>query len=199
QEPRLLPLDLLPRPRRRRSRAGHRLTRLHRRRAGRRARPRLQAPRLARARPPGHQSEPAGHRQPRVRRPLQVKRAIALAVLFGAAGLAISLWLLGENLASVTRLPLWALGLGAVLVGVNYLAGAVRLHLLTAMVDHPITLVGAVRAYALGLFSAALTPGNAGQAPAVVLSFTGDGMPASRAWSVNLYVWVLDLVLLTYS
>lgn len=128
-----------------------------------------------------------------------MKRAIALAVLFGVVGLAISLWLLGENLSSVTRLPLWALALGVVLVAVNYLAGAVRLYLLSAMVDHPVTLPGALRAYALGLFSASLTPGNAGQAPAVVLSFTTDGMPASRAWSVNLYVWVLDLVLLAYS
>lgn len=128
-----------------------------------------------------------------------MRRAIALAVVFGVAGLGVSLWLLGENLASITRLPLWGLGLGVLLVGVNYLSGGVRLYLLSSMVDHPITLVGALRAYALGLFSAALTPGNAGQAPAVVLSFTGDGMPASRAWSVNLYVWVLDLVLLAYS
>jgi len=32
-----------------------------------------------------------------------------------------------------------------------------------------------------------------------VLSFTSDGMTASRAWSVNFYVWILDLVLLAYS
>lgn len=128
-----------------------------------------------------------------------MKRAIALAVLFGVAGLAISLWFLGESLSSVTRLPLWALAAGGLLVCANYLAGGVRLHMLTAMVGHPIGLGASIRAYALGLFSAALTPGNAGQAPAVVLSFTGDGMPASRAWSVNLYIWVLDLVLLAYS
>lgn len=128
-----------------------------------------------------------------------MRRAIALAVLFGVAGLGISLWFLGESLLSVTRLPLWALAVGALLVGVNYLAGGLRLYLLTAMVGHPIGLGASIRAYALGLFSAAITPGNAGQAPAVVLSFTGDGMPASRAWSVNLYVWVLDLVLLAYS
>src|SRR5690606_29570365 len=61
------------------------------------------------------------------------------------------------------------------------------------------SLMACLRAYALGLFTSAITPGSAGQAPAVVLSFTRDGMPASRAWSVNVYVWVLDLAFLAYS
>lgn len=117
----------------------------------------------------------------------------------GIVGLGITLWFLGESLASVTRLPFWAVAVGIGLVAVNYLAGGARLHLLTRMVGHRISLGGSIRAYALGLFSAAATPGNAGQAPAVVLSFTSDGMVASRAWSVNLYVWILDLVLLAYS
>lgn len=117
----------------------------------------------------------------------------------GVVGLGITLWFLGESLASVTRLPFWAVGVGAALVAVNYLAGGARLHLLSRMVGHPISLSGSIRAYALGLFSAAATPGNAGQAPAVVLSFTSDGMVASRAWSLNFYVWILDLVFLAYS
>lgn len=117
----------------------------------------------------------------------------------GVIGLGITLWFLGESLASVTRLPVWALGVGAALVVVNYLAAAARLHLLSRMVGHSISFSASLRAYALGLFSAAATPGNAGQAPAVVLSLTSDGMAASRAWSLNFYVWILDLVWLAYS
>lgn len=128
-----------------------------------------------------------------------MKRAIAFAVLFGILGLAATLWLLGEDIASLARIPASATAIGIGLLLLNYLAAALRLKILVRMAKHDLSLAACLRAYALGLFTSAITPGSAGQAPAVVLSLARDGMPAARAWSVNVYVWVLDLVLLAYS
>lgn len=128
-----------------------------------------------------------------------MRRAIAFAALFGVLGLAATLWLLGENIASLGRIPAPAIAIGIGLLALNYLAATVRLKVLVGMANHDLSLAACLRAYALGLFTSALTPGSAGQAPAVVLSFARDGMPAARAWSVNVYVWVLDLVFLAYS
>lgn len=128
-----------------------------------------------------------------------MRRAIAFAVLFGVLGLAAMLWLLGENVGSLGRIPASATAIGVGLLLINYLAAALRLKMLVKMAKYDLSMMACLRAYALGLFTSAITPGSAGQAPAVVLSFTRDGMPAARAWSVNVYVWVLDLVLLAYS
>lgn len=128
-----------------------------------------------------------------------MRRAIAFAALFGALGLMVTLWLLGEDISSLGSLPFSAIAIGVALLAVNYLAATVRLKLLVRMAAHDLSFMACLRAYALGLFTSAVTPGSAGQAPAVVLSFTRDGMPASRAWSVNVYVWVLDLAFLAYS
>lgn len=128
-----------------------------------------------------------------------MRRGAWLALVFGAGGLAVTLWLLGEDLGSLGRVPAWAFAVGAALVVVNYAAGAVRLRLLTALGGRPLPLGACLRAYALGLFTAAITPGSAGQAPAVALALMRDGLTGAAAWSVNAYVWVLDLAFLAYS
>lgn len=128
-----------------------------------------------------------------------MRRGAWLAVLFGLAGLAVTMWLLGGSLRSLGRVPAWAFAVGAALVVANYLAGAVRLRVLTTLGGHPLTFGSCLRAYSLGLLSASITPGSAGQAPAVALSFVRDGLTGAQAWSVNVYVWVLDLAFLAYS
>ncbi len=128
-----------------------------------------------------------------------MRRGAWLALLFGAGGLVVTTWLLGENLASLGRVPAWAFVVGAALLAVNYLAAAARLQLLTRLSGHPLPLGACLRAYALGLLSAAITPGSAGQAPAMALALVRDGLTGVAAWSVNVYVWVLDLAFLAYS
>ncbi len=128
-----------------------------------------------------------------------VIRAIVLSVVLGALGVLATLWWLGESITTVAMVPLWALAAGAGFTALNYLSGALRLTLLTRLTGDPVGFGGSLRAYALGLLSAAITPGGSGQAPAVVLSLVRDGVPAARAWSVNVYVWVLDLFFLTWS
>ncbi|MEJ2289603.1 MAG: lysylphosphatidylglycerol synthase transmembrane domain-containing protein, partial [Deinococcales bacterium] len=128
-----------------------------------------------------------------------IVRAVALSVILGALGVLATFWWLGESITSVARVPVWALAAGAALTAVNYLCGAVRLSVLTRMTGQPVGFGRSLRAYGLGLLSAAITPGGTGQAPAVVLSLVRDGVPASQAWSVNVYVWVVDLFFLTWS
>lgn len=128
-----------------------------------------------------------------------MRRGAWLALLFGAGGLAVTMWLLGGSLASLGRVPAWAFLVGTALVVVNYLAAGVRLRLLTHLGGHPLPMSACLRAYALGLFSAAITPGSAGQAPAVALALVRGGLSGAAAWSLNVYVWVLDLAFLTYS
>src|SRR5690606_28845142 len=197
--PHVLQQRLLPRARRGRDRARHQGAGHDGRRAPRGARARLQAARLARAGEAGDQGPAPGHGEPRVHPPLPMRRGAWLALVFGAGGLAVTLWLLGEDLGSLGRVPAWAFAVGAALVVVNYAAGAVRLRLLTALGGRPLPLGACLRAYALGLFTAAITPGSAGQAPAVALALMRDGLTGAAAWSVNVYVWVLDLAFLAYS
>ncbi|MBX3142810.1 MAG: flippase-like domain-containing protein [Trueperaceae bacterium] len=126
-------------------------------------------------------------------------RAALLAIVFGVAGIFATLWLLGESVSTLGRLPLPALAVGVLLVVANYAAGAHRLWLLMRYARAPVTFIQSLRAYAVGLFTAAASPGSAGQAPAVVLSLTRDGVPASRAWSANVHIWALDLAFLAWS
>lgn len=126
-------------------------------------------------------------------------RTIGLAVALGIAGIALTLWWLGEDLATLGRVPIGAFAAAVGLLLLNYLCGATRLLILTRVNDHPIGFWRSLRAYIMGLFSAAVTPGGSGQAPAVVLSLLRDGVPATTAWSINVYVWVLDLFFLAWS
>ena len=123
-------------------------------------------------------------------------RAVALSVALGVAGLGLVLWWLGEDLASALRVPLWAYGVGLVLAALNYLAGAARLMLLSAIDNESLPFMKALRGYSLGLFSAAITPGSAGQAPAMVVSLVADGVSATRSWSMAVRVWIVDLIFL---
>ncbi len=128
-----------------------------------------------------------------------MSRGAWLAVLFGMAGLAVTMWLLGGSVRSLARVPAWSFAVGAALVVANYVAGMVRLRLISSLGGHPLPHGSCLREYALGLFSAAVTPGSAGQAPAVALALLRDGLTGAQAWSINVYVWVLDLAFLTYS
>ncbi len=122
-----------------------------------------------------------------------------MSILLSAAGIAATFWWLDEDFASLGLVPFWAILVGALLVVVNYAFGAIRLALLTSLAGSPVGLGRSLRAYALGLFGAAITPGGGGQAPALVLSLIRDGVPAPKAWSVTVYVWILDLVFLIWS
>lgn len=126
-------------------------------------------------------------------------RAILLSIVLGAAGIVATFLWLGEDLSTLTLVPVWAIAVGIVLTMVNYACGGLRIALLTRLAGSPVGFVRGLRAYAIGLFGAAITPGGGGQAPALVLSLIRDGVPAPKSWSVTVYVWILDLFFLTWS
>lgn len=123
-------------------------------------------------------------------------RAVALSVALGLAGLGLVLWWLGEDLSSALRVPAWAYAVGLGLALLNYLAGAARLRVLSRIEGERLSFIVALRAYSLGLFSAAITPGSAGQAPAMVVSLVADRVTARRAWTMAVRVWIVDLIFL---
>lgn len=128
-----------------------------------------------------------------------IARAVLLSVVLGLVGVGVTFWLLGEELASLTRIPVWALLAGVALLLLNYLCGGLRIVLLTRVLERPIDLWRSTRAYILGLFSSAVTPGGSGQAPATVLALIRDGLAPAESMSVTVYVWVLDLFFLAWS
>lgn len=126
-------------------------------------------------------------------------KAALIAVGLGIVGLIFSFWLLGENLSTAWTVPTWAYAVGLGLAAVGYAAGALRLVILARRAGENLGFIPALRAYAVGLLMAALTPGSAGQAPAVALSLVRGGMSAATAWTINVRVWILDLVFLAWS
>lgn len=119
--------------------------------------------------------------------------------MLGAAGIVATFLWLGEDLSSLTFVPAWAIAIGVGLTLVNYACGGLRIAILTHLAGTPVGFGRGLRAYAIGLFGAAITPGGGGQAPALVLSLIRDGVPAAKSWSVTVYVWILDLFFLTWS
>ena len=103
------------------------------------------------------------------------------------------------NWQALTRLNARALLLSFSLLGLNYLLGGGRLYWLARLADASITFARCVRAYLLGLVAAAVTPGGSGNAPAVGVSLQKSGLPAVQAWSVTLYIALLDLFFVAWS
>lgn len=126
-------------------------------------------------------------------------RAISLAIALGVLGFGLVVWWLGEDLGSALRVPPWAYAAGLGLLVLNYAAGTVRFKVLARLESEPLTWLAALRAYALGLFAASITPGSSGQAPAMVTSLAYDGMAAPRAWSIAIAVWITDLLVLAFT
>ncbi|MBX3140663.1 MAG: flippase-like domain-containing protein [Trueperaceae bacterium] len=126
-------------------------------------------------------------------------RAVVIAVVIGLGSVGITFWALGENIRTALSVPYWAYLCGLGLACLNYLSGALRLRWLARHAGADLGFVPALRAYALGLTSAAITPSSAGQAPAVAFSLVAGGIPAATAWTINVRVWALDLVFLGWS
>ncbi len=126
-------------------------------------------------------------------------RATILAMVLGIAGSGLTFWFLGESLGNLTRVPIWSLSVGIGLLLINYLFGGIRIYMLARVLKRPLGMWPSTRAYILGLFSSAVTPGGSGQAPAVVLALIRDGLSPAHSMSITVYVWVLDLFYLAWS
>ena len=123
----------------------------------------------------------------------------AIAAVFGLVGLGAVL-LVGDpgDLLAVRNLSAWALFSSTLLLGWSFLCGGLRLRLLARTLGYRLRLPSAVRTHILGLFSAAVTPSGSGNAPAIALLLTRDGLTRTHAWSVALYTGLVDLLLFAW-
>lgn len=69
-----------------------------------------------------------------------------------------------------------------------------RLKLLAAAANRPLSLWQGIRIHILGLFSAAVTPGGSGNAPVMVLGLLGMGVSQSKAWAIVIYTSIMDIL-----
>ncbi len=103
------------------------------------------------------------------------------------------------DLNQLFRLKNWAIFTSLGLLLLSYLAGASRLVVLARLMGKRINFLRAVRAYILGLFSAAVTPSGSGNAIAIAFSLQRDGLKPPTAWSITIYTSVLDLLFFAWS
>ena len=126
---------------------------------------------------------------------MKLARAVVFSAVFGLTGLGAVL-VFGEpsDLLAVRNLSGPALLWSVLLLGLSFLCGGLRISLLARTLGYRLRLPSAVRSHVLGLFSAAVTPSGSGNAPAIALMLTRDGLSGPHAWSVALYTGVVDLI-----
>ena len=104
------------------------------------------------------------------------------AALFGLLGLGAAL-LFGEleDFLAIRELSYRTLLLSALLLGLSFVCGGLRLQLLGRTVGDTLRLPSAVRAHILGAFSAAVTPSGSGNALAIAAMKLGAGSAIGSA------------------
>jgi uncharacterized protein (TIRG00374 family) len=128
-------------------------------------------------------------------------RTILVSLVLSVAGiLAFVLWL-GDpaDLRELGRLSLPALAGSLLLLSASFLAGGLRLSVLVGMAGERVAVWRSTRAFVLGLFGAAVTPGGGGNGPAIALSLIRDGVRSSVAWSITVYGSIADLLFFAWS
>ncbi len=126
---------------------------------------------------------------------MRILRPLLISAVFGLLGLGAAL-VFGqpEDLLVIRKLSVRTLGWSALLLAASFLCGGLRVRLLAGTLGYRVRLPSAVRGHILGLFSAAVTPSGSGNAPAIALMLTRDGLDKAHAWSVALYTGVVDLL-----
>jgi glycosyltransferase 2 family protein len=126
---------------------------------------------------------------------------MALSLALGLLGIAISGWWRGDvvDLAALARVGPAGIGAAALLLVLSHAAGGLRLLLLARVAGTPVSPWHALRAYLLGLVSAAVTPSGGGHALAMAWTLHRGGMPGATAWAVALYTTVLDITFYAWS
>jgi uncharacterized protein (TIRG00374 family) len=125
-----------------------------------------------------------------------VKRAVTLSLVFSLLAAGGVVFVLGnpQDLRALGRLQVTTILACFGLITLSYLAGACRILILVRQSGYRLGFWRAGRAYILGLFSAAVTPGGGGHGVAIAFTLQRDGLSGSSAWSTAVYLGVLDLL-----
>lgn len=122
-------------------------------------------------------------------------RPLLLSLAFGVLGLGAAL-IFGKpkDLLVIRQLSPQTLLFCILLMLISFLSGGLRVLFLVHQLGYRLRFWSAVRSHILGLFSAAITPSGSGNAPAIALMLSRDGVSTPHAWSVALYTGVVDLL-----
>ncbi len=104
--------------------------------------------------------------------------------------------------ARTYRLPTRSLPLTLLIAGASaayWIIPALRLRALSAVQGHRLPLGTGLLIHVAGLFSAAVTPGGSGSAPAIAAGLRRAGVPFGRGVGVAVQVTVLDLVFFAWA
>jgi glycosyltransferase 2 family protein len=121
--------------------------------------------------------------------------AVGLSLALGVLGIGLFGWWRGGlgDLAAIGRIGPAGIAAATMLLAVSHGSGGLRLLVLARAAGTPVAPWHALRAYLLGLVSAAVTPSGGGHALAMAWALRRAGVPGATAWAVSLYTTVLDL------
>ena len=129
-------------------------------------------------------------------------QALSISLAFSVLGMALVFWYGGLRPAGLARLrevkPL-ALLAALTALGASLSLAAFRLQLVCRRLALNLKFGHALRTHTLGIFSAAVTPGGSGSAPAIALNLNYHGLSHPQAWATAIALFVADALFLTWS
>lgn len=125
-----------------------------------------------------------------------VIRSLLISIVLSAIGLAWIVLSVGEPSDLLVMLELPPLhGLLAIVSTAGAFAlGGARLVFVCRRLDFALRFRHAVRGHILGMFSATVTPGGAGNTPAIALVLQHHGADSSSAWAVGVAIFRADVI-----
>lgn len=123
-------------------------------------------------------------------------RSLLVSLVLSAIGLAWIVFSVGEpsDLLVILELPPFY-GTAAILAtAAAFGLGGARLVFVCRRMDFSLRFRNAVRTHILGMFSATVTPGGAGNTPAIALVLQHHGASSSAAWAVGVAIFRADAI-----
>lgn len=131
----------------------------------------------------------------------RLARVVALSLLLSVAGLTLVVWLGPPFDARVLRTanPLWLAASVVSAAGIWFGLASFRVALLCREQGVPLSLFDGLRANALTLLGAMVTPSGTGGAPAMALALATRGMTSAQGWAVAVGIFAIDTLFFAWS
>lgn len=128
-------------------------------------------------------------------------QSLVLSLIFSALGLAWVIYKVGsaQELALIKTAPPLALVYSLLALLLSFVLSGLRIRLLVQRLGHKLNLFYAIRIHILGIFSANVTPGGSGSAPAIAFSLQYQGVEKSKSWAVAVALFTSDTLFLSWS
>ncbi len=130
-----------------------------------------------------------------------ILKGVVLSLIFSTLGLAWVIHSIGstDQLSILTNLKVLTLISAIATLFTSFVFAALRLQLITNRFNYRLRFFYAIRAHILGIFSAAVTPGGSGSAPAIAMILNYHELELSKAWAVAIFLFSTDLLFYAWS